>query len=132
MNVVDTDLLIDFLAGRDPGAERVAAELERGGLATTAINRFELLAGARGRRQERTVRELLEALVTLPLDQEGADEAADIRRSLESAGIGIGMGDSLIAGIVRSRHAVLLTRNRRHFDRVEGLELSLLPTATND
>ena len=80
MIVVDTDLLIDFLAGRDPGAERVAAELERGGLATTAINRFELLAGAHGRRQERTVRELLEALLTLPLDEEAADQAADIRR----------------------------------------------------
>jgi tRNA(fMet)-specific endonuclease VapC len=124
MIVADTDVLIDFLAGRDPGAERVAAELERGDLATTVINRFELLAGARGKRQEGAVQELLAALLTLPLEEEAADEAAGIRRSLESSGAGIGMGDSLIAGIVRARHAVLLTRNRSHFDRVPGLELS--------
>jgi tRNA(fMet)-specific endonuclease VapC len=126
MIVVDTDVLIDFLGGRDPGAERLAAELARGQLATTAINRFELLAGARGRRQEKTVRELLGALLTLPLDEGAAGEAAQIRRSVESAGTAIGMGDSLIAGVVRFHNAVLLTRNRRHFDRVKGLELSLV------
>ncbi len=126
MTVADTDVLIDFLAGRDPGADRVAAELERGALATTVITRFELLAGARGKRQERPVRELLAALVTLVLDEPAADEAADIRRSLESAGAGIGMGDSLIAGIVRLHRGTLLTRNRHHFDRVGGLDLSVV------
>ena len=126
MIVVDTDVLIDFLGGRDPGAERVATELARGQLATTVISRFELLAGARSTRQGKAVRELLSALLTLPLDERAADEAAAIRRTLESAGTAIGMGDSLIAGIVRSHDAVLLTRNRRHFDRVKGLDLSLV------
>jgi len=34
----------------------------------------------------------------------------------------------LIAGIVRLHDAALLTRNRRHFDPVKGLVLSLLET----
>ena len=34
------------------------------------------------------------------------------------------MGDSLIAGIVLANDLVLLTRHRRHFERVEGLVLS--------
>ena len=33
------------------------------------------------------------------------------------------MADSLIAGIVRVRGAVLLTRNRKHFERVQNLRL---------
>jgi predicted nucleic acid-binding protein len=33
------------------------------------------------------------------------------------------MADSLIAGIVVAHHGVLLTRNRRHFDRVPELPL---------
>ena len=103
--------------------------LVRDGLAEEAVllstcNRTELYyVGASG---EKAVRQLLDALTTLPLDTQAADEAATIRRVLERSGTPIGMGDSLIAGIVRARRGLLLTRNRRHFDRVEGLNLSLL------
>lgn len=126
MIVADTDVLIDYLSGHDPGAERVAFELERGDLATTVVSRFELLSGIRTARHDRTVRDLLDALDTLPVDRVAADEAAAIRRALERAGTPIGMGDSLIAGIVKTRRGLLLTINRRHFDKVEGLSLSLL------
>jgi tRNA(fMet)-specific endonuclease VapC len=126
MIVADTDVLIDFLGGHNPAADRVALELERGQLMTTAVNRFELLAGARSDRQDTLVRELLAALATLPLDQAAADAAARVRRTLEAAGTAIGMGDSLIAGIVLTNDGLLLTRNRRHFDRVEGLALSVI------
>lgn len=126
MIVADTDVLIDFLTGHGAGADRVARELEQGLLATTAVNRFELLAGTRSTRQQKIVHQLLTALLTLPLDQDAADDAAEVRRTLESAGLAIGMGDSLIAGIVRHHDGVLLTWNRRHFDRVKGLKLSLV------
>lgn len=122
--VADTDVLIDFLAGHEPAASRIALELEHGSLATTAVNRFELLAGARSARQQVTIRKLLDALATLPLDVASADRAADIRRELETQGAPIGMGDSLIAGIVIARGGILLTRNVEHFKRVPGLRLS--------
>jgi predicted nucleic acid-binding protein len=35
-------------------------------------------------------------------------------------GVGIGMGDILIAGIVLAQGGTLLTRNRRHFERIPG------------
>ena len=123
MIVADTDVLIDFLAGHNPSADRVAAELERGGLATTVINRFELLSGARNVKQERMIGQLLDALPSLPLDRLAADRAASVRRRLERRGSSIGMGDSLIAGIVLIHGASLLTRNRRHFELVDDLEL---------
>lgn len=127
MIVADTDVLVDFLAGHGAAAERVALELEHGDLHTTAITRFELLAGARGKRQSKTIGDLLAALPTLPLDVATADLAAAIRRDLEQAGEAIGMADCLIAGIVRTHDGVLLTRNRRHFARVPGLRLAALP-----
>jgi predicted nucleic acid-binding protein len=127
MIVADTDVLIDFLAGRDPGAELVTAELNRGDLRTTSVTRFELLAGARTTRQENTIRELLAAVPALALDEEAADRAAEIQRGLQSSGESIGMADSLIAGIVLSHGATLLTRNRRHFARVTGLRMAELP-----
>jgi len=52
MIVADTDVLIDFLGGHDPAAARIAVELERGDLRTTAITRFELLSGAKTSEQQ--------------------------------------------------------------------------------
>ncbi|HEY6320091.1 MAG TPA: type II toxin-antitoxin system VapC family toxin, partial [Thermoanaerobaculia bacterium] len=82
-----------------------------------------LLAGA-ARRHQKTLRELLDAIPTLVLDAPAADRAAQVRRDLERRGQAIGMGDSLIAGIVLRNGGTLLTRNRKHFERVEGLSLS--------
>ena len=123
MIVADTDVLIDFLADHEPGAGRVAMELERGQLATTVITRFELLSGARTTRQERTLRDFLDTFPALPLSQSASDRAAAVKRLLERQGQSIGMADSLIAGIVLTAAGSLLTRNIHHFRRVPDLTL---------
>jgi len=122
--VADTDVLIDYLNARAPWAARIALEIEHGGLATTVITRFELLVGARSPKQQKAIQTLLDAVPALPLDMTSADRAAEVRRTLEKQGNPIGMGDSLIAGIVLANRGVLLTRNTGHFERVTGLRLS--------
>jgi predicted nucleic acid-binding protein len=112
--------------GTEPAARRTALELEHRGLATTAVSRFELLAGARTDQQRRLCAELLSALPCLPLDETGADRAAQVRRVLATRGVDLGMGDSLIAGIVLAYRGVLLTRNRPHFERVPDLDLGTI------
>ena len=87
---------------------------------------WSLLAGARYDRQRRLIAELLSALPCLPLDETAADRAAAVRRTLVADGIDIGMGDSLIAGIVLVHRGILLTRNRRHFERVPELSLGTI------
>lgn len=121
LTVADTDVLIDALRGREPSASRVRAGLLDGSLHTTAVNAFELLSGARTPDERDAVDRLLGAMTILPLDAVAAEHAATARRSLEAAGNTIGMGDFLIVGICLGRSATLLTRNRRHFDRVDGL-----------
>jgi predicted nucleic acid-binding protein len=71
------------------------------------------------------IRDLLEALPALSLDEAAADRAAAVRRNLEQRGKSVGMAHSLIAGIVLSHKAELLTGNR-HFERVDGLVLAEL------
>jgi tRNA(fMet)-specific endonuclease VapC len=121
MIVADSDVLIDALRGREPSASRVAQELRRGALATTSINSFELLSGAKAEAHRLRVEQLLAPLRIVSCDESSAALAAEIRRDLEAAGIKIGMADYLIAGICISHSALLLTRNRRHFERVRGL-----------
>jgi tRNA(fMet)-specific endonuclease VapC len=122
--VADTDVLIDYLAGREPMAGRIAVELATSTVGTTAITRSELLASAKTDRQRGLLQTLLNAIPALSLDTPSADCAANLRRQLEARGEGIGMADSLLAGIVLANDAILLTRNRRHFERVPGLKLS--------
>jgi tRNA(fMet)-specific endonuclease VapC len=123
MIVADTDVLIDFLSGKGeaPAVERL---LRNGTLRTTVITRFELLSGAKSGRELTRVRTLLAAISSLVLEDDAADAASEIRKLLESTGHTIGMADSLIAGIVTQQDAALLTRNRRHFERVPGLRLA--------
>ena len=124
MIVVDTDVLIDALRGRQPAAGRVAEGLEAGALATTAVTVFELLSGAKGRRQMESIGALLGALPVLPFDAAAGEEAASLRRKLEGRGEGIGMADYLIAGVCVTRSAALLTGNRKHFQRIDALTLA--------
>ncbi len=126
MIVADTDVLIDYLSDCEPAASVIATELARGALHTTAITRFELLSGTRSTREETVVRQLLAGLATLPVDEAAADQAAVVRKSLERRGESIGMADSLIAGVVMAAGGSLLTRNRRHFERVPELSLAAL------
>lgn len=129
MIIVDSDVLIDAMRGVSPARERIALELRAGSLATTAVTAFELLSGARTDRQRRQVETLLAALSIIPLDGPSARDAAALRRELQAQGEAIGMADYLIAGICRTRSAILLTRNRRHFERVPGLRLGSLTLA---
>ncbi len=123
MMVVDTDVLIDGLNGKNPSSARISREIESGTLATTTVTLFELLSGAKTRRARDAIKMLLSAITILPLDEESGATAAAIRRDLEARGTTIGMADYLIAGICRARSLPLLTRNRSHFERVPGLRV---------
>jgi len=123
MTIADTDVLIDYLTGTG-AADTVEQLLRKSALRTTVITRFELLSGAKNQKQLDRLLQLLAAVPTLALDDAAADRASEIRRSLDRVGHPIGMADSLIAGIVISSGGALLTRNRRHFERVTELKLA--------
>jgi predicted nucleic acid-binding protein len=124
MMIADSDVLIDFLRDRDPWAGRIELEIKTGHLATTAINSFELLSGAKRAADQETVSRLLAVLTVLGVTPEASERAAVVRRALESQGQGIGMADYLIAGVCLANGGVLLTRNLDHFGRVPDLKLS--------
>ncbi len=123
MILADTDVLIDYLKGIQPAAERIRSYAASQSLRTSAVNCFELLSGADQGKPGEEIRRLVSTLPVLPLDLESATRAAGVRRDLAARGLPIGMGDSLIAGIALANGLRLLTRNRKHFQQVDGLRL---------
>lgn len=124
MIIADSDVLIDALRGRNPSAAKLRELLLVDTLATTVISCFELLSGAKTERELGRVSALLGPLDILPVDEQAA--AAGARRTLEAVGLTIGAADYLVAGVCISRSLGLLTRNRKHFERVPGLLLAEL------
>lgn len=119
--VVDTDVLVDYLRGRGPGAE-LLARLGRGGYRVTAVSAFELALGAAHRLDPRPVQALLDA-PTLALTPRGGLLGGEALARLRGDGRGIDVRDALQAGVCLDAGSPLVTRNVRHFERVPGLRV---------
>ena len=124
--LLDTNLCIQVIRDRPPNLRaqfsRYADELS-----TSTIVLAELLHGAekslRPDQNRRRVEAFAARLEVLAFDADAAAHAADIKASLERSGQVIGPYDLLIAGHGRSRSLIVVTNNRREFDRVEGLRV---------
>lgn len=128
MFCLDTNVIVFALNGRRPGlSARLQTEVAGNtGLLVPTTVLYELHYGiARSDRREASLR-LLEAFLAdrfeiLDFDAEDAAQAGEIRAHLEAAGTPIGPYDIMIAAQARRRGAVLVTLNRREFERVPGL-----------
>ena len=130
MILADTDVLIDYLNGKQPIFDQVAEYIRADSLLTSSVNCFELLSGARSGKRGDRVHELVNTIPVLGFDLECSRAAAEIWQNLQERGVSIGMADSLIAGIALVNNLPLITRNRRHFAEVKGLQL-VLPSGSN-
>lgn len=126
MVCLDSDFLVAFLRGYPEAGKKMAELVQLGThLTTTPVNSYELYheAHASLRRTENLdkVRALLEELYIIPLDDPSCDEAGRTRAVLESQRTRIGDADSLIAGTALKHGETIVTRNVKHFSKVEGL-----------
>ncbi len=128
MLLLDTNVVIGVMTGRTPGAViRLKSELARGTqIALPAPVLFELQYGAAKSAQPSRNQQRIDVFLTavtgiIAFDREDAVEAGGLRAELEMAGTPIGPYDLMIAAQARRRQVLLVTRNRREFDRVPGL-----------
>jgi tRNA(fMet)-specific endonuclease VapC len=129
MICLDTNAIIAAINRRMPQArERLEKALLDGvtvGLPVIALYEIWYGIGKSTRREQNAL--ALTTFLTLsvtpwPFETEDAEEAADIRVTLERNGTPIGPYDVLIAAQARRRAAQLVTANAREFIRVPGLE----------
>jgi predicted nucleic acid-binding protein len=108
--LIDTDILVDHLRGARP------LHLPHTDVRISVITRSELFAGARA--DETKLRSLLTLFQEIALDRTIAERGGRIRRYA-----GIPLPDALIAATALERGLEIMTRNRRHFERVDGVTI---------
>jgi len=108
--LVDTDVFVDHLRA----VRRLELRGEAG--AYSVVTRAELFAGRAA--EEEPVQRLLEPLRELIVDAAVAERGGRIRRLTALA-----LPDALIAATALEHDLTLLTRNRRHFERIDGLRV---------
>lgn len=121
--VVDTDIIIDYLKKRQPGADLLKHAYLKYRLHVTAITVYELMYGVQRSGKTGLINRLLRHVTVIPFDEAAAKKAASIHYALTSKGKDIGVKDAFIAAMCEFHKLPLLTRNVKHFNRIPGLKL---------
>lgn len=124
--VVDSDFLIRVIRGKTDYVNKINSMKKIFFVGTTVYNAFELYRGAyayAGNEELEKISRLLNELPVYSLTLSAARRAAAISVKLDRAGETLPPGDIIIAAIAIEENAVLLTDNKKHFERISQLEL---------
>lgn len=124
--LVDTDWVVHYLNGRQDIVARLDILKHQGlGLSTIALG--ELYEGVYYSRDpagdERGLQAFLQGVTLVSLDEETAKIFGRQRGKLRAGGLLIGDSDIWIAATALQYDLTLLTNNRRHFERIDGLRI---------
>lgn len=126
MYALDSNTVLDYFRGKGKVTANLLA-VPRSEVALPAIVAYEVWVGVLGSqnaaRRQAQYEQFLATVEVLPLDLAVGRRAAELRRTLEPRGEGIGPMDTLIAATALAHNATLVTRNVREFGRVRGLQV---------
>ena len=128
MKGVDTTFLIHLMR-RDVGALSKSLELDLEPIIfTTEANVYEIVSGIEKvvdvKHALHDLETLLSRLVVLPVDHKASIRAGLLSRDLMHKGKMIDDIDCLIAGTFLTNGCeTIITRNAKHFERIEGLKI---------
>jgi predicted nucleic acid-binding protein len=132
-SLIDSSLLVDI--ERERADLRMLLE-ERGDrvIAMAAITAAELLHGVRRlrvsrrkTRAEAVVETMLAAIPVIPFDLVCARAHARLGAELSRRGVSVGTHDLMIGATALARGFSVLTRERRSFPRIPGLDVEVRP-----
>ena len=110
--LVDTDVLINFLRGKENAREFLTSSIGEADLCCSAITVAEIHAGMKEHERERT-EELLDSLTVVEVTRAIAEKAGTYKRSIRSQGLAL--DDCIVAATAFVKHAVLATGNDKHY-----------------
>ena len=121
--VIDTSIIIEFIRSKDKKSTSLYLVLNDGNICITSVTIYELYIGATDKIKWKDVKLLTEDLIQLPFDEKVSIEAAKIYHQLRTDNKMIEFRDIFIAATCIVNKMPLLTLNKKHFNRIKGLEL---------
>ncbi len=110
--LIDTDILIDFLRGKESAKKYLIKQSKDSPLYCSVITIAEIHAGMREKEEEKTS-VLLDSLFTIPVTEEIARIAGSLKRETKSHSLEL--DDCLIAATALVENTVLATNNSKHY-----------------
>ena len=128
MHLLDTDLLVGFLRNNPQALHKIKSLVEkREQLYTSVINLHELVVGAYLSKDIENnldkIRLLIQSLNILLYDENVAYLSGKIYAQRVKIGKMIEQIDVLIASLALANNLILITKNIKHFENIEGLQI---------
>ena len=125
MICLDSDFIIDFLKGKTEAVSAFKDIYEDA--ATTEINSFEIFFGIyrkeKSENEENPAKSFFQSIEVFGAGNWGM-KAAKIQSDLMNQGKTIEQNDCMIASIMLNNGCnKIITKNRKHFSRIEGIEV---------
>ena len=117
--LVDTDVMVDYLRGREKAVRFLKRHAER--IVLSSITVAELYAGVKGRTERAMLDEVVSLFPVIPVTAEAAKAAGLLKRDFGKSH-GVGLADAMIAATVQAENAELKTLNVRHYPMLRGLK----------
>ncbi len=116
--LIDTDVLIDFLKGREAAAVFLESQVMT--MFISSVTVAELYAGVRDGREKVILDDFIKTFTVIPLTIDLAEKGGLLRRDFGKS-YEIGLADALIAATAEENDLILVTLNRKHFPMITNL-----------
>ena len=121
--LADTSILIEFWK-KDKSKTKLFQLLDHfDTYSISAITEFEIFSGA-NEEQKLFWNQFLERIIILPFDSQAADTASRLFQTLKRVNKQIDIADLFIASTALANNLPLATLNKKHFERIEQLEIT--------
>lgn len=121
--LLDTSILIEYFRKKDKAKSQLVGLSKKAlKLKVSSITKYEILVGS-NQNQSKFWEDFFEFTEVLPFDSGCAEIAAQIVKKLKASNKLIDMADILIASVAIRNEVSLATLNKKHFQRIEFLDL---------
>jgi len=123
---LDTNVIIQFMKNDGQVVSRLEDLAKTHVLVTTVLNSFELYGGIyrkNAHREEKDAEQILEKMEVIEFAKEDSKPAAKIFSDLIRQGKESSPEDSIIAALCLKNKCKLFTLNRKHFEKIPGLQI---------
>ncbi len=110
MTMYDTNIMIDYLRGKDKAAEIIRASTDEKGIAISAISCYELLNGAR-HNEEESLERLFARINILAMDIRSARVASELHKRFKKEGSELSAADMFIVATAKANDETFVTED---------------------